>query len=158
MTTTSTPCFSSWRLRASAAAALAALLLATPAAAQPAPAARGLPSLGDAGEMTALEERKLGDRIIRELYRDPDYIDDPIVGEYVDGLWRALLDGARARGELPPELDERYAWRVLLGRDRSINAFALPGGYFGLHLGLVGVVGSRAELASVLAHELSHIT
>ena len=162
MTTIRSPASTPWRRRATAGAALAALLAvalgAAPATAQQPPAARGLPSLGDAGEMTALEERKLGDRIIRELYRDPDYIDDPIVGEYVDGLWRALLDGARARGELPPELDERYAWRVLLGRDRSINAFALPGGYFGLHLGLVGVVGSRAELASVLAHELSHIT
>jgi predicted Zn-dependent protease len=63
----------------------------------PAPAPRGLPSLGDAGAMTALEERKLGDAIIRELYRDPDYIDDPVVGEYVDGIWRRLLAGARAR-------------------------------------------------------------
>ena len=124
----------------------------------PPPAPRGLPSLGDAGAMTALEERKLGDAIIRELYRDPDYIDDPIVGEYVDVIWRRLLAGARARGELPAELDERYAWQVLLGRDRSINAFALPGGYFGLHLGLVGAVATRDELASVLAHEMSHIT
>ena len=122
------------------------------------PPARGLPSLGDAGDMTPLEERKLGDTIIRELYRDPDYIDDPVVGEYVDGIWRRLLAGARARGELPAELDERYAWQVLLGRDRSINAFALPGGYFGLHLGLVGAVATRDELASVLAHEMSHIT
>ncbi len=122
------------------------------------PVARGLPSLGDAGDMTSLEERKLGDTIIRELYRDPDYLDDPVIGEYVDGIWRALLAGARTRGELPPELDERYAWQVLLGRDSTINAFALPGGYFGLHTGLVGVVSSRDELASVLAHELSHIT
>ncbi len=118
----------------------------------------GLPSLGDAGDMTPLAERKLGDTIARELYRDPSYLDDPILGEYVDGIWRALLAGARARGELPPELDERYAWRVLLGRDSTINAFALPGGYFGLHTGLVGAVSSRDELASVLAHEMSHIT
>ncbi|MFT3778584.1 MAG: M48 family metalloprotease [Ottowia sp.] len=108
--------------------------------------------------MTTLEERKLGDAIARELYRDPDYLDDPIVGEYVDGIWRALRGGARARGELPAELDERYAWQVLLGRDGSINAFALPGGYFGLHTGLVGVVSSRDELASVLAHEMTHVT
>ena len=123
---------------------------------QPAPA--GLPSLGDAGQITALEERKLGDEIARELYRDPDYLDDPILGEYVDGLWRQLLAGARARGELSPELEERFAWEVLLGRDRTINAFALPGGYFGLHTGLVGAVVSRDELASVLAHEITHIT
>ena len=90
MTTTRSPAFTPWRRRATAGAALAALLAvalgAAPATAQQPPAARGLPSLGDAGEMTALEERKLGDRIIRELYRDPDYIDDPVVGEYVDGL------------------------------------------------------------------------
>ncbi len=135
----------------------APVVLAQSTAAEPAPQ-RGLPSLGDAGAMTPLEERKLGDRIARELYRDPDFVDDPVVGEYVDTIWRALREGAKARGELPPELDERYAWRVLLGRDRSINAFALPGGYFGLHMGLVGVVGSRDELASVLAHEMTHIT
>jgi predicted Zn-dependent protease len=114
--------------------------------------------MGDAVDMTTLEERKIGDAIARELYRDPDYLDDPVVGEYVDGIWRSLMAGARARGELPPELDERYAWQVLLGRDRTINAFALPGGYFGLHTGLVGAVSSRDELASVLAHEMTHIT
>ncbi|MET4578288.1 putative Zn-dependent protease [Ottowia thiooxydans] len=130
----------------------------TPGTTAPPAAQRGLPSLGDAGMLTPLEERKLGDSIIRDLYRDPDYIDDPVVGEYVDGIWQALLKGARARGELPEELEERFAWEVLLGRDRSINAFALPGGYFGLHLGLVGVVTTRDELASVLAHEMTHIT
>ena len=129
-----------------------------PALAQGVSSPGALPSLGDAGEITPLEERKLGDAIARELYRDPDYIDDPVIGEYVDGIWRALLAAARTRGELPPELDERFAWQVFLGRDRSINAFALPGGYFGLHLGLVGVVRSRDELASVLGHEMSHVT
>lgn len=138
--------------------ALALLGLAAPPVPAQVAAPGALPSLGDAGEMTTLEERKLGDAIIGELYRDPDYIDDAIVGDYVDGIWQRLRDGARARGELTPELDERFAWQVLLGRDRTINAFALPGGYFGLHLGLVGVVSSRDELASVLAHEMSHIT
>src|SRR5207244_9583635 len=56
------------------------------------------------------------------------------------------------------ELDERFAWEVFLIRDRTINAFALPGGYFGVHLGLIGTVGSSDELAAVLAHELSHVT
>ncbi len=121
------------------------------------PISRGLPSLGDAGEMTALEERKLGDAIIRELYRDPDYIDDPVVGEYVDGLWRRLLVAARARGELPPELDERFAWEVLLGRDRSVNAFALPGGFIGVHTGLIAASATESELATVLAHEMTHM-
>ena len=117
-----------------------------------------LPTLGDTSELTASAERRLGDRIIRELYRDPDYIDDPVIAEYVQSIWLPLKAAAQARGELSPELDERFAWEILLGRDRTVNAFALPGGYLGVHLGLIGVVTTRDELASVLAHELSHVT
>lgn len=117
-----------------------------------------LPTLGDPSDLTTSAERRLGDRIIRELYRDPDYIDDPVIGDYVQGIWRPLMAAAKARGELSPELDERFAWEILLGRDRTVNAFALPGGYLGVHLGLIGVVTTRDELASVLAHELSHVT
>ena len=122
------------------------------------PAAAQLPTLGDASDMNVSAERKLGERIARELYRDPDYIDDPLLAEYVQGIWQPLLAAARRRGELTPELDQRFAWEVLLGKDRSINAFALPGGWLGLHLGLISVTSSQDELASVLAHELSHVT
>jgi predicted Zn-dependent protease len=108
--------------------------------------------------MTSSQERRIGDRVAREIYRDPDYIDDTILMDYVQDVWQPLLTAARQRGELTPELDERFAFEVALGRDRSVNAFALPGGYLGLHLGLLAVVGSRDELASVLGHELSHIT
>lgn len=123
-----------------------------------APAHAQLPSLGDNSEMSISAERKLGERIARELYRDPDYIDDPILDEYVLEIWKRLLAAAKARGELTSELDERFAWQVLLGKDRTINAFALPGGWLGLHLGLISVTANRDELASVLAHELSHVT
>ena len=136
----------------------ASLLIVIIAAGTPAAAQSGLPTLGDGSDLTVGDERRLGDRIIRELYRDPDYIEDAVLDEYINHLWQALLAAARARGELSPELDERFAWQVLLGRDRTVNAFALPGGYLGVHLGLMGVVGSRDELASVLAHELSHVT
>ena len=118
----------------------------------------GLPLLGDGSEITSGAERRLGDRIARELYRDPDFIDDPVLADYVQGIWQPLLAAARVRGDLTPELDERFAWRIVLGRDRSVNAFALPGGYLGVHLGLMAVVSSRSELASVLGHELSHVT
>lgn len=117
-----------------------------------------LPRMGDGAELTANEERRLGDSIIRQLYRDPDYIDDPVVHSYVMGIWYPLKEAAVQRGELSPELEERFAWELLMGRDRSINAFALPGGFLGVHLGLIGAVGTRDELASVLAHELSHVT
>ena len=123
------------RRLALASQALAASLLIAFGAANPLPARAqgGLPTLGDGSDLTSSEERRLGDRIIRELYRDPDYIDDPVIGEYVQGIWQPLMAAARARGELSPELDERFAWEVLLGRDRTVNAFALPGGYLGLH-------------------------
>jgi hypothetical protein len=52
--------------------------------------------------MTTNAERKLGERIARELYRDPDYIDDPVLVEYVQGIWQPLLAAARARGDLTP--------------------------------------------------------
>ena len=117
-----------------------------------------LPNLGDGNDMTPAAEKRIGDRIARELYRDPDYIDDPVVTDYVQGIWQPLLAASRQRGELLPQLDELFAWEILIGRDRTVNAFALPGGYFGLHLGLIGIVTSQDELASVLAHELSHVT
>lgn len=136
----------------------ATLLIASQLALPPLAQAQLLPGMGDGGEMTASAERRLGDQIARELYRDPDYIDDPVLVEYVQDIWQRLLAAARTRGDLTPELDERFAWTVLLGRDRSINAFALPGGYLGLHLGLISATGSRDELATVLGHELSHVT
>ena len=134
----------------------AAAIALTPAGAQVRSGA--LPTLGDGTELTLGAERRLGERIAKEIYRDPDYIDDPILSEYVGEIFSKLLAGARARGELTPELEQRFAWEIMIGRDRSVNAFALPGGFFGVHLGLVGVVSSRDELGSVLAHELSHAT
>ena len=120
-------------------------------------AADTLPQLGDGEEMSVSAEKKLGMRIAREIYRDPDYIDDPVISAYVQRIWQPLLAAARQRGNISPE-QQQLAWEIMVGKDRSINAFALPGGYFGLHLGLVGMVSSRDELASVLAHELTHVS
>jgi predicted Zn-dependent protease len=120
-------------------------------------AADSLPQLGDGEEMSIAAEKKLGGRIAREIYRDPDYIDDPVISAYVQRIWQPLLAAARKKGEISPEQEQLF-WEIMIGKDRSINAFALPGGYFGLHLGLVGAVSSRDELASVLAHELAHVS
>ncbi|MEB2349476.1 MAG: M48 family metalloprotease [Comamonadaceae bacterium] len=117
-----------------------------------------LPALGDGAELSLGAEREFGERIVAELYRDPDYIADPVLQEYAQTMLAALLHAARERGELTNEMAERYAWQILLVRDRSVNAFALPGGFFGLHLGMIAVVATPDELASVLAHELSHVT
>jgi predicted Zn-dependent protease len=117
-----------------------------------------LVGVGEDGDLSLGAERRMGDAIAKQIYRDPDYLDDPLLNEYVDGIWQSLLKAARAKGELTPEMDERFAWRVMLARDRTVNAFALPGGYFGVHLGLIGLVANQDELASVLAHELTHVT
>ena len=119
-----------------------------------------LPALGDTAsdDFNLGTERKLGDQIMREIRRDPDYIDDPLLLEYVQSLWQPLLVAARQRGEITAEVDQRFAWEPFLVRDRSVNAFALPGGYIGVHLGLIAMTATRDELASVLAHEMSHVT
>ncbi len=117
-----------------------------------------LPALGDGSALSSAAERRLGDRIAASLFRDPDYLDDPVLGDYLQSVWQPLLVAARARGELSPELEERFAWRLFLLRDRSVNAFALPGGYLGVHTGLIAVVSTTDELAAVLGHELSHVT
>ncbi|MEY4763420.1 MAG: hypothetical protein RI907_93 [Pseudomonadota bacterium] len=119
-----------------------------------------LPALGDAAaqSLSPMAERRLGDRIMRSLLRDPDVIDDPLVLEYVSQVWARLLAGAKTRGEIGPELEASHAWQPFLVRDKSVNAFALPGGYIGIHLGLLAMTATPDELASVLAHELSHVT
>ena len=73
-------------------------------------------------------------------------------------IWQPLVAASRALGNITPEIDERFAWQPFLVRDPSVNAFALPGGFVGVHLGLIAVTASRDELASVLGHEMSHVT
>ncbi|RZL11247.1 MAG: hypothetical protein EOP40_03395 [Rubrivivax sp.] len=131
----------------------------------PARAATGLsenvlPSLGDINSQTLspAAERRLGDRIMRSILRDPDVIDDPLILEHVRTIWGSLLTSARHRGDINADIDDTYAWTPFLVRERSVNAFALPGGYIGVHLGLLAMTRSPDELSSVLAHELSHVT
>ena len=116
------------------------------------------PELGDASQIGLSAERELGDSIMAQVWRDPDLVDDPVLLEYVNGIWLKLLAAAQLRGDVSAEMSQRFAFEVVLIRDRSINAFALPGGYLGVHLGLIAATSSRDELASVLAHELSHMT
>jgi predicted Zn-dependent protease len=119
-----------------------------------------LPALGDAAaqDLSPMSERRLGDRIMRSILRDPDVIDDPLVLEYIDQVWQRLLLAARQRGEISPELQASHAWEPFLVRDRTVNAFSLPGGYIGVNLGLLAMTSTPDELAAVLAHELSHVT
>lgn len=137
-----------------------AVVIAGSALPPPARAQNQLPALGDSvsEDFGVGTERKLGDQIMREIRRDPDYSDDPLLLDYLQTLWQPLVAAARARGEIGADISQRFAWEPFLVRDRSVNAFALPGGYVGVHLGLIAMTTSSDELASVLAHELSHVT
>lgn len=114
--------------------------------------AADLPDLGDvaASELSPLAERKLGESIMRDIRaRDPAYLDDPEVEDYVSEMGRRLV----AAGPAP---DQEFQFFVI--RDNTLNAFALPGGYIGLHTGLILAAESESELASVLGHEIAHVT
>ena len=129
-------------------------------AAAPTHAQVNLPSLGDAvsQDLDVNTERRYGDEVMREVRLDPDCIDDPLLQEYLVNTWNPLVAAARKLGNITEETSDRFAWQIFLVRDPSINAFALPGGFVGVHLGLIAMTGSRDELASVLGHELSHVT
>ena len=146
-----------FKTRLSAALLAVLTLVSGPAPAQPS-SSLALPALGDGVELSMASERRLGDRIAASIYRDPAWLDDPVLGDYLQALWQPLVKAARARGELSAELQDRFAWELFLVRDRSVNAFALPGGYLGVHTGLIAAVSSTDELAAVMAHELSHVT
>jgi predicted Zn-dependent protease len=146
----------------SAPLALAACLVLNLAALPPAPADAQvrLPALGEAeaDQFSIADEKRLGEQIMREIRRDPDVVDDPVLYEYLQSIFQRLVQAAKARGNISPEMEAAFGWEPFLVRDRSFNAFALPGGWVGVHLGLIAAAGSRDEMASVLGHELSHIT
>jgi predicted Zn-dependent protease len=111
----------------------------------------GLPDLGEAAQssFTAAEERRLGEQIMQEVRVDRAFYDDPEATDYIRTLGNRLV----ARGA-----DVRQDFEFFLMQERSINAFALPGGFIGIHTGLVLAAQSESELASVVAHEIAHVT
>ncbi len=126
----------------------------------PAAAQVRLPALGESAsdDLSVSAERRLGDQIMREGRRDPQYLDDPVLLEYLLQLWQPLVDAAQKLGDINPEIERAFAFEAFLVRDRSVNAFAMPGGYVGVHLGLMALTQTPDQLASVLAHELTHVT
>ncbi|WP_309246764.1 hypothetical protein [Ramlibacter montanisoli] len=97
------------RGRLLAAALACSIALGTPARAQ-------LPAMGEGGEMNVAAERKLGERIARELYRDPDYIDDPVLVEYIQGIWQPLLAGGARAASSPATSTSVSPGRCCLAR------------------------------------------
>ncbi|HTN66859.1 MAG TPA: M48 family metalloprotease [Burkholderiaceae bacterium] len=120
----------------------------------PAFAAESLPILGDAagGELSPLMERKLGEEIMHDIRRDPDYLDDAPLLEYLNNFGAILLaERPDVRGQAA------YDFGFFGVRDPRINAFALPGGFIGVHSALILAAQSESQLASVLAHEIGHV-
>ena len=116
--------------------------------------AQSLPTLGDTDreELSPLAERKLGDKIMQEIRRDPDYLDDAPILEYLNNFGASLV---AARPENRGEAAFDYTFFAV--RDPVLNAFALPGGFIAVHSGLVLAAQTESELASVVAHEIGHV-
>jgi len=113
--------------------------------------AQSLPDLGDTSQalFSPAMERQLGERIMQQVRADRSYLDDPIVTDYLNQLGNRLVS-------VSP--DSRQPFEFFLMKDSSVNAFALPGGFIGVHTGLLLTAQAESELAGVLAHEVSHVT
>lgn len=130
-------------------ACIAAMTLLVP----PVPAATGddLPDIGSPANSVLSREKELqiGRSIYRSLVDTDRVISDPEVQEYVQDVGHKLAAQAQ---------DGDFQFNFFVVNDAAINAFALPGGYVGVHSGLILASGSESELAGVLAHEISHVT
>ncbi|PKO59885.1 MAG: peptidase M48 [Betaproteobacteria bacterium HGW-Betaproteobacteria-19] len=111
-----------------------------------------LPDLGDVGasDFSPAQERRIGEEIIREIrWKDAAYLDDPEVEEYINRLGKRLVAASN---------NPQQSFDFFGVKDGTLNAFALPGGYIGLHTGLILAAESESELASVVGHEIAHVT
>jgi len=125
-------------------------LLAIALAVQPAIAA-DLPDLGEVSRQyfSDQEEQTLGRAIMRDVYADPRYLDDPEIESYLNQLGYKLVSVSTRN-------QREFTFFVV--NDPSINAFAMPGGNIGVHTGLLLAAQSESELAGVVAHEIAHVT
>jgi len=110
-----------------------------------------LPDLGDVSQsaLSPAQERRLGEGIMAQIRSNPAYLDDAEVTDYLNTI------GYRLVANSP---DPAGAFEFFAISDGGINAFALPGGFIGVHTGLLLVAQSESELASVMSHEIAHVT
>ncbi len=110
-----------------------------------------LPDIGTAAGSTLSIDQELiyGDAYMRMLRASKPLVNDPVINEYIDSLGHRLVANAN---------DVKTPFHFFMIRDRNINAFAFFGGYVALHSGLFLHAQSESELASVVAHEIAHVT
>lgn len=121
-------------------------------ATQPVSAAgEDLPDIGSPADTILSKETELqiGRSIYKSLRDTGRIVSDPEIQEYVQDVGQKLAANAH-------EGDFRFNFFIV--DDPAINAFALPGGYIGIHSGLLLATKNESELAGVMAHEISHVT
>lgn len=110
----------------------------------------GIPAMAEAlaARVPVSWEEQLGRSAAGILVSPEDRLEDPVCTDVLEGIGDRLLETVPGHG---------YRFRYFVKKDRSINAFAAPGGFVVVHTALVGQSGSPEELAGVLAHEMQHV-
>ena len=110
-----------------------------------------LPDLGSPSDqyLTPAEEIRLGQAFMQNIKESQKVVDDPVIAEYIQDLGNKLLKRSEAAAQ---------PFNFFVIEDPVINAFAGPGGHIGVFSGLILATQSESELASVIAHEIAHVT
>ena len=110
-----------------------------------------LPDIGDpASEVLSVnQEAELGKILIPQLNRRLPISTDPEIRNYLQSLGTRLIAGG---------LNSDFPYYFFLVFDNRINAFAMPGGIVAINSGLFNLTENESELASVVAHEISHVS
>lgn len=113
--------------------------------------ANDLPELGDVSQtvLSPLQEQAIAEQILRDVATSDDVVQDPEVTAYLQALGMRLVSSSP---------DSQLKFNFFVVQDNSINAFAMPGGVVGVHTGLILAANTESELASVLGHEIGHVT
>jgi predicted Zn-dependent protease len=132
-------------------ATLVSLILFSHAPAHSEPAADSLPDIGTtAGATLSInQEIEMGDAYVREIRAETPLINDPLLTQYVNKLGQRLVSHADA---------VKTPFHFYLVNNPNINAYAFFGGNVVLHSSLFRYSRNESELASVMAHEISHVT
>jgi predicted Zn-dependent protease len=93
-------------------------------------------------------EAKLGRAFMRYVRASTEVVDDPLINSYLQSVGNKLAKHSNTRGR-------RLTFFAV--DNPSINAFAGPDGYIGVHTGLILEAETESELAAVLAHEIAHV-